>query len=165
MEILTNDQICRLAELVAAKDLSRPVKGRYRRPLFRATSLGDKYPTVDFIVDLLDRKDVSLGFFFVQVKGTAAITRTGNRLPVEVSLNRFNDLVRLRAPTYVIGVDVIAETAYLISAHRPRQTQVSSITKAYCLRDDYVRIKLYKEVLTFWKSKRPILLRTEFKDV
>jgi hypothetical protein len=102
---------------------------------------------VDFIVDLLDRNDVSLGFFFVQVKGTAAITRTGNRLPVEVSLNRFNDLVRLRAPTYVIGVDVIAETAYLISAHRPRQTQVSSITKAYCLRDDYVRIKLYKEVL------------------
>jgi hypothetical protein len=165
MAVLTNEQIGRLVELVAAKDLSRPIGGQYRRPLFRATLLGDKYPTVDFLVDVLGRNDISLGFFIVQVKGTVTGLSTGARLSVAVSRDRFNLLVRLPAPTYLIGVDVIAETSYLVAAHKPRKTQVSSITKAYSLRDHAVKIKLYKEVLAFWKANKPILQQTQFKDV
>jgi hypothetical protein len=41
------------------------------RPLFRAIHLGDKYPTVDFMVDALDAADYSRGFFFVQVTASS----------------------------------------------------------------------------------------------
>jgi hypothetical protein len=160
----TNDQIGRLAELIAATDLSRAVKGRYRRPLFRATPLGDKYPTVDFLVDVLGPREESLAFFFVQVKGTASAPASG-RLPVDVSQDRFNRLVRLPVPTYLIGVDVIAETAYLVAAHRRRRDPVASITRDYALRTDAVRIQLYEEVLAFWKVARPVLQPTRFHDV
>jgi hypothetical protein len=160
----TGDQIGRLAELIAARDLSRPVKGRFGRPLFRAAPLGEKYPTVDFLVDLLDREDGSIGFFFVQVKGSAS-GRTVARLPIDVPIDRYNRLVRLPAPTFVIGVDVVEETSYLVAAHKKRKARVSSITRAYGLNDDGIKIRLYKEVLLFWRTNRPILRRTQLRDV
>jgi hypothetical protein len=154
-----------LAELLAAVDLSRPVRGRYRRALFRATPLGDKYPTVDFLVDILGPDETPLGFFFVQVKGTSSATTKGTRLPIDVPLDRFNLLVRIPTPTYLIGVDIVAEATYLVAAHKPRKTPVSSIAKTHRLRDDHVKIKLYREVHAFWKANKPILQRTQFKDV
>jgi len=108
---------------------------------------------------------VSLGFFFVQVKGTTVKSAADARLPVEVSLHRFNRLVRVPSPTFVIGVDVLEEVSFLVSAHTTRTADVSSITKAYSLQDDEVRIKLYQEVLEFWRTNRPFLHRTHFKDV
>jgi hypothetical protein len=165
MAVLTNDQAGRLAELIAATDLSRPVKGRVRRPLFRATFLGDKYPIVDILIDVLGRNDTSLGFFFAQVKGSTAVTAAHARLPVGVKLDRFNQLARIPAPTYLIGVDLPAETAYLVAAHRPRKVGVSTITKVFCLRDDAVRIELHKEVLAFWAANKPVLQLTRFHDV
>jgi hypothetical protein len=162
---MTNDQIGRLSELVAARDLSWPVRGRYKRPLFRATPLGDKYPTVDFLVDILDRKDASRGFFFAQVKGTASATPTQARLPVEVKADRYNLLVRLPAPTFLIGVDVVAEKSYLVATPRARQIKVSSISKDYCLRDDAVKIGLYTEIIEFWRLNRPLLRKTRYRDV
>jgi hypothetical protein len=86
MSFSTSDQIGTIAELLARTELSRPVVGRYRRPLFRAVPLGDKYPVTDLIVD-----------------------------------------VRLA--------------------------------------DAQVKIELYREVLAFWRTNRPILQRTRFKDV
>ncbi len=162
---MTSDQIGKLAELIAETDLSRPVRGRYKRPLFRAAFLGGKYPTVDFIVDVLDGRDESQAFFFVQVKGTVVAGANARRLPIKVPVEKFNRLVRLPAPTFVIGVDVLAERSYVIAARSPRKSGVSSLTKTYCLRDDGVKIKLYAEVLAFWKHNRPFLRRTEFKDV
>ena len=161
----TSDQIGRLAELVAATDLSRPVGGRYGRVLFSTTHLGDRYPTVDYLVDVLGPRGVSLAFFFVQVKGTSRAAPAALRLPVEVGTDRFNRLVRLPAPTYLIGVDVVTELSYLVTVNRPRQADMSSITKAYCLRDDAIKIQLYREVLDFWQTYRPALQRTRFRDV
>lgn len=164
MARLTNDQIGRLAELEAAAALSRPVGRPFYRPLFRAAPLGDKYPTVDFIVDVLGPKDVSRGFFFVQVKGTAAVGAAA-RLPVEVSAERFNRLVRLPAPTYLIGVDVVAYRCYLVAAHRTRRAKVASITRQYPLDDDQVRLNLYREVLSYWAGHRRRPHPTGFADV
>src|SRR5689334_20765389 len=134
MAFQTSDQIGRFAELIAETDLSRPVRGRYRRPLFRAVRLGEKYPIVDFLVDILGPDDLALGFFFAQVKGTTLLP-TGARLAVDVDAERYNRLVRIPAPTYLLGVDVSAEETYLIAAHRPRAAGVSSITRAFRLRD------------------------------
>ena len=162
---MTNDQIGRLAELIAAADLSRAVRNRYRRPLFRAISLGEKYPTIDFLVDLLDRRDTSLGFFFVQVKGTASAGPAEARLPIVVAPDRYKLLAKMPIPTSLVGVDIVTETSYLVSAHRRRSGGISGISKGYCLRDDAVKIGLYQEVLRFWQIKRPQLRQTRFHDV
>jgi hypothetical protein len=95
MSFLTGDQIGSFAELLAMTDLSRPVVGRYRRPLFRATSLGAKYPAVDFLIDVLDANDNSQGFFFAQVKGTSKNLAADARLAVHVELESFNRLVQV----------------------------------------------------------------------
>ncbi len=161
---MTTDHIGRLSELIAAADLSRPVRGRFHRPLFRATPLGDKYPTVDFLVDLLDRSDESLGFFFVQIKGTLGPGSSNRRLAIEVPIARFNRLARIPAPTYLIGVDLVQERSYLVSANRTRTSGVFSITKSYCLGEQSVKMDLYKEVLTFWNANRVVLTQSRFRD-
>lgn len=85
---MTNDQIGDLAERVAAVDLTRPVGSAYERPLFRVAPLGGKYPTVDFLVDALDDRDAAIGFFFAQVKGTAASDPPAPRLAIDVRRDR-----------------------------------------------------------------------------
>jgi hypothetical protein len=165
MTFLTGDQIGSFAELLAMTDLSRPVVGHYRRPLFRVTSLGAKYPTVDFLIDVLDANDDSQGFFFAQVKGTSKYSGAATRLSVDLDVQRFNRLVRVPAPAYLIGVDVNAEASYLVAAYRTRANDVSSITRAFPLADPAVKINLYRAVLAFWRANKPLLQGTRFKDV
>jgi hypothetical protein len=162
MAQLLQDQIGDLGELLAAAALSRPVGGRFNRPLFRATALGGKYPTVDFLVDLLAADGAAIGFFLAQIKATYAETRTRKRLPVSVPARKFNDLVRVPVPTFLIGVDVRSETSYIVAAHRTRQRPVSSVPKTYNLSDDSVRINLYKEVQSFWTVVKHIPQQTRF---
>ena len=164
MSFTTSDHIGNFAELLARTDLSRPVVGRYRRPLFRATPLGDKYPAVDLIVDVLGPDDVAQGFFFAQVKGTAQPIRVDGRLPITVDVARYNRLGRIPAPTYILGVDVVAESSYLVAAHRPRRMPVSSMATAFRLGDATVKIELYREVMTFWQTNKAVLQRTRFND-
>lgn len=165
MATMTTNQIGRLAELLAAAALSRPTGPPRGRPLFRATPLGDKYPAVDFLVDLVDRNDASRGFFFAQVKGTASAKPTTPRLPIDVARDRFNRFAGITAPTYLLGVDVRTEVTYLVSAWKARRSPVSSISKAFSLDEDSVKVKLYQEVLAFWNAHKPLLYRTGFKDV
>lgn len=159
------DQTGGFGELLAAADLSRPVRGRFRRPLFRPTHLGGKYPVVDYMVDVLAPDGTSLGFFFVQVKATTKGKRITGRLPVSVSRDRFSRLARIPAPSYLVGVDVNEEVSYIIAADRTRRTGISSITRTYSLRHDSTKIILYREVVSFWRACNPILRGTHFKDV
>jgi hypothetical protein len=159
------DQIGDLGEWLAAVDFSRPVKRGYKRPLFRPTHLGGKYPAVDFIVDILALDGASLGFLFVQVKSTTLAPTPADRLPIVVAQDHFNRLVRLPAPTYLVGVDVTTERCYLAAAYKRRRSAVPSITTAYNLAEDAVKISLYKEVIAFWKVNKPLLQNTRFKDV
>jgi len=52
-------------------------------PFFRPRFLGDKFPTFDYIVEVVDRPEY---YFFVQVKGTTqGYTQAPYRLKVQVS--------------------------------------------------------------------------------
>jgi hypothetical protein len=139
--------------------------GRFKRPLFRASHLGDKYPTVDLIIDILGRDDLTLSFFFAQIKATHQESSADARLPIQVSLERYNRLVRLPAPTYVIGVDELSETSSLIAARKTRQTPLSSMTKRFSLKDEPIKIQLHREVADYWKKYRTSLFRSQFEDV
>ena len=162
MARLSPDQIGDLGELLAAATLSRPVAGRFNRPLFRATALGGTYPTADFLVDLLAADGTAIGLFLAQIKATYVETRTRTRLPISVPARKLNDLVRLPVPTFLIGVDVRSETSYVVAAHRTRRRAVSSIPNTYSLSDDSVRIHLYKEVQLFGIAAKRIPQQTRF---
>lgn len=166
---LTTNQAGELGELWAQVHLSHPVGGRYRRALFRATPLGGKYPTADLLVDVLGRHEESIGFFFAQVKATQSASRTGARLSITVDSERYRRLTRLRAPSYLIGVDIgaggmrIGARSYIIAATRPAPLTIPSIPRDYPLTDDKIRVALYREVVSFW-AQRPRSHRSEFRD-
>lgn len=164
MGILTTDQAGDLGELLAAADLSRPVRGRYNRPLFKPSFLGGKYPAVDYLIDILAPDNLSCGFFLVQVKSTERAKVGAQRLPINVETDKYNRIATLPAPAYLIGVDLNSERAYLVAAHRRRPSNVSSITKQFPLHSEKIKIDLYKEVVSFWKLNAPRLQTTRFKD-
>lgn len=161
--MLTSDQIGKLAEYTAAMDLVWPL-GRRARALFRATHLGEKHPTVDFLVEILGRRGQVRGFFFVQVKGTTRGSADAVRLPVAISPDEFNRLVEYPAPTYVVVVDVFTGASYIAGAHLPRTSWISSVARDFPLRSDATRIALYREVARFWRTQ-PTPMLTEFLDV
>jgi hypothetical protein len=155
-------------ESLAIVRLSRPVGGNYKRPLFLPTPLGGKYPTVDFIVDLLGPDSKPQGtFFFAQVKATAVAVDTAARLNINIDLAKFNALAAMPLPTYLIGVDTLAERTFIVSAGKREKTGLSSMTKKHDLKEDDVRVQLYKEVLENWKVNRALLLKlkSHFKNV
>jgi hypothetical protein len=166
---MTSDQVERLAQYLVEALLSRPAVGAGDRPLFRVASLGDKYPVADLLVDAVDASDQSIGYFFVQVKGTEAAPKPRGRLGIQVPADSYNQLVRVLTPTYLIGVDVVRERAYLVAAHIERRAQVSSITTAFNLADDQVRMDLFEEIRAFWDLYRApfrqSLLQSRFHDV
>src|SRR5436309_5880513 len=84
-------------------------------------------------------------------------SRADARLPIAVDLARYNRLVRIPAPTYIIGVDVVAEASYLVAAHRPRRTLVASMATAFRLGDVRGKIELYREVMLFWRAHKAVL--------
>lgn len=137
---------------MAKERLTRTVGGKYKHPLFYPNFLGDKYPTADLIVNLLDNNSKTIGFFFAQVKGTATSKAKAKRLGVTVDLDKYKQLVSIPLPTYVIGVDTEANEVYLIGAMKATSKALSSMTKRHDLSDEAVRIKLYNEVLANYKK-------------
>lgn len=109
--------------------------------MFRTTYLGDKYPAVDFLVDLVGKTDRPRGFFFIQVKGSTTSSPVAARLTIDVAKERFNTLAGLSAPTYLIGADLVAGTPYVVAANRRRRSRVSSISKAFPLTADWVILR------------------------
>jgi hypothetical protein len=162
--VLTSDEIGDFAELVAATDLARTVQSPSDRVLFRTIPMGDKYPGIDFMVDILEPGGVPRGFFFVQVKGTMRGTDATKRLPIAISHAGYNRLLKFPAPTYLVGVDVRLGSSYIVAAQRPRDAGVYSITRAYPLASDATRIALHREVAAFWAANGRTLWETRFHD-
>ena len=161
---MTNEQIGRLAQWIVATDFSREVGVPFNRPLFRAVPLGDKYPVADLLVDILDTSDRPMGFFLVQVKGTRATQTTAPRLPIDVPLERFNRLVRLPLPAYLVAVDVASGQSFVVSAIRHRKRAVASVTKEYPLQQESVRMALYRELRAYWATREGPRHTSEFHD-
>jgi hypothetical protein len=162
--VLTPDEIGRIAEVVTDEDFSKPVQDG-QRVLFRTTRLGDKYPTFDFLVDILGLDHRPRGVFFAQVKGTTRAPPASARIPVAVGADDFNRMVEAPVPTYLIGVDVNRRVTYIVAAHRRRSARVSSITRAFPLGSDAVKLALHGEVAEFWKANRRTHWNTRFRDV
>lgn len=151
---MSTDWIGERGELLTRVEFLRPVRKGFDRPLFRGNFLGEKYPVADLLVDLLDERERCMGFFYAQVKSTAdAQAGRRKRLPVACPARKYNSLVALPVPTYLVGVDVVSERVYLLAANRPRRRDIASMVKLHDLSDDDVKRILYEDVLAYWKNQ------------
>jgi len=128
------------------------------KPIFRPQFLGDKWPTVDFLVELVDAGAVT-PYFFAQVKTTRdSYAKRTNRLKVRVSREDMMKLASYPAPTYVIGIDEIKEEGYIISANGEWLSSMSSLSTMHPMNKTNQDL-LYDEVNRFWArakmSRRP----------
>src|SRR5262245_22880152 len=93
--------------------------------------LGEKCPTFDFMVELVDA-GTGTPFFFVQVKATrAGFTKRGRRIQIDVPAEDVERMSAHPAPTYVVGVHEPEERAFLLSVHGNMRERIRSITTAH----------------------------------
>jgi len=123
------------------------------KPIFRPQFLGDKWPVVDFIVELIDTGSI-VPYFFVQVKTThSGYTKRGNRLKASIDGEDMRRLALYPAPTYIVGIDEIKEEGYIISANGEWLKGMSSLPTAFPL-NKTIQELLWKEVKDYWKKVR-----------
>lgn len=132
--------------------------------MFRPQFLGDKWPTVDFIVELLGVRNLK-PFFFVQVR-TTYFTETADkdRLAVQINRTTVSGLSQYPVPTYIVGVDSKKKMAYLVSANGESNSGVSSLCQTFSLDDDAVLESLWTEVADFWQAPLLPKLESAFVD-
>ena len=132
-------------------------------PIFRPQFLGEKWPTVDFVVELLGAGS-AVPFFFVQVRTTrSGFTARQQRLKVRVSHANLRRLGQIPAPTYVIGIDEIEETGYILSANGESATRIASLPTAHPI-DRRRREQLWNEVYEYWEARQMTGFRSAFAD-
>lgn len=134
---------------------------RARRAVLRPRFLGDKHPTFDYIVEVVDRPS---SFFFVQVKGTAlGYTAKKHRLRVQVAQDDIDRMVACPAPTYLVGIDANAiGVGFLLSVNEPRG-HVASLTTRFRI-DCGILEQLRDEVIEFWSSRDMALTGSRFRE-
>ena len=122
-----------------------------RGPLFRPQFLGDKFPFADYLI-LLEGAGVTRPFFFVQVKTTRlGYTKAEKRLKVQISKEHIEGLIALPAPTYIVGIDEIDETGYIVSANGESTKHISSLSTLFSI-NDVNRKLLWDEVQAYWNQ-------------
>jgi len=133
-------------------------------PLFNPRFLGEKYPSVDYIVELNSPSARIIPYFFVQVKTTrAGYTKRDHRLKVKVPHKDSVRLVALPAPTYVVGVDEVNEATYIVSANGRYTKGLSSLSTQFPLNQPTQEL-LFQEVSKFWNRFDTWQMDSSFMD-
>ncbi len=130
------------------------------RPYFRPRFLGDKYPTFDYLVELVGHEHY---FFFAQVKATRLGYRTGRgapRLRVNVSRGDVDRMVASPVPAYVVGVDESQRCGYVLSVNESRKG-IGGLSTKHRLDGGNLQ-RLWQEVFDFWSSRDMILKGSHF---
>ncbi|MDZ8109262.1 MAG: DUF4365 domain-containing protein [Nostoc sp. DedQUE12a] len=132
-------------------------------PIFKPQFLGDKWQHVDFIVELVGSKK-SVPYFFVQVKTTReGYTKKLNRLKVKVRPESIVGLASYPAPTYIVGIDEIQETGYIVSANGENLKSLSSLSTQFKIIKQN-RELLWQEVNNFWNKYHNNQIVSQFAD-
>lgn len=132
-------------------------------PIFRPYFLGEKWPVVDFIVELLGAGSTT-PYFFVQVKTTrAGYTQKEKRLKVSVAGDDIRLLASYPAPTYVVGIDEINRDGFLVSANGENPRSLSSLSTQFAI-TSATRRQLWEEVKDYWASLTDMRMTSRFTD-
>src|SRR4051812_815936 len=76
----------------------------FAKPLFRPGFLADKWPAIDFYVELTSVRGKRL-YFFVQAKSTnSVLAPRSSALRISTKKKDIERLLRIPGPTYIFGV-------------------------------------------------------------
>jgi hypothetical protein len=126
---------------------------QFDNPLFEPAFLGEKWPAIDFYVELCGVNN-STPFFFVQIKATKKpINDQKQVLDINaVTKEKCESLFKMTAPTYLAGVHETTKRAFILSINTQPSKGIYKIPLKYELTPDNLKI-LYKEVCDFWKIR------------
>lgn len=114
--------------------------------------MGEKWPVVDFLVELIGAGDMK-PYFFAQVKTTReGYTRGRRRLKVKIGAGDMRRLASYPAPTYIVGVDDDDDRgeAYIVSANGEWMSNLPSLPTLFPVNRDN-QDRLWEEVYDFWE--------------
>jgi hypothetical protein len=120
-----------------------------KRPLFRLSFLGDKWPTIDFYALRAVRKHTP--YFLAQVKATTRDLSQQN-LSIGSKKADITRLLRIPGPTYIFGVHEPSKRVFVKSVHLgvPKRA-ITRIPLHNELTPEKLQV-LYDEVRGFWKT-------------
>lgn len=126
---------------------------QFQRPLFRAAFLGDKWPAVDYLVELNGVRGMT-PHCFVQVKSTVTAI-ANNQLEVAFPPKKKRMLVRVPSPTYLVGVHEPTKRAFIIAVTDESNKGIYHIPVTHELTPANLQV-LYDEVRAFWTQQENI---------
>ena len=120
----------------------------FQKPLFRPGFLGDKWPAIDFYVELAEVVG-QCPYFFAQVKSTTA-DLTAQSIKVTTKKRDIDRLLQLPGPTYIFGVHEPTQRVFVRSVHQGMPVKaITTISLQHELNSNNLR-KLHDEVRRFW---------------
>jgi hypothetical protein len=122
---------------------------QFRYPLFKPAFLGEKWPNIDYYVELLGVRNAS-PFFLAQVKSTAGDI-AGESLSIQAPKVKCVNPYRIPGPTYLVGVHEPTSRAFIMSLHTTPQHGVYNIPLRFELHPDNLQL-LHQEVADFWRG-------------
>jgi len=124
----------------------------FRGPLFRPGFLGDKWPAIDFYVELR-RAGGKTPYFFVQVKTTrGSLGKSAASLKIFSRKSDIQRLLKIPGPTYIIGIHEKSQRVFVRSIHAGTPAKaVTRIPVSNELTQENLR-KLHDEVKNFWND-------------
>jgi Domain of unknown function (DUF4365) len=158
----TKDDIGNRGEAIFKLRITDPY-GPDQEPLFRPYHLGEKFPTLDFLVELVGLPAGRVAYFFAQVKATTqGLTKKPPvRLRIGVSQEDIDRMLIYPGPTYVVGIDSQTERAYIASVNGTAMRRIQGLPVMYPL--DAVNMQtLWQEVEAYWRGRDMILRRSKF---
>lgn len=132
-------------------------------PIFKPQFLGDKWQYVDFFVELVGAGSF-IPYCFVQVKTTRkGYTQKARRLKVNVKKESVIGLASYPAPTYIVGIDEVQKTGYIVSANGENLSSLSSLSTKFPINQQHREI-LWNEVNNFWNQYQYTNLVSQLSD-
>jgi hypothetical protein len=149
--IKMSNRIGKRGENIFATIISRNVasKGFLLDPTF----LGDKFPTVDFHVDLLQYPHKA--FFYASVKTTTlGYYPDDEKIKITIGKEEVAELSKFPIPVYIFGIDETKEKGFLISANNLNTSlNINGIPTKFPITGAVLEL-LWKEVADYWDNSR-----------
>lgn len=124
----------------------------FPKPLFRPGLLGDKWPAIDYYVELTSVRG-RRPYFFAQAKATRSSLVAGQtELTISARKKDIERLLRIPGPTYVFGIHEPSRRVFVRSVHSGAPAKaITRIPFAYELDSRNLQI-LYDEVRNYWAA-------------
>ena len=116
---------------------------------FQPVHLGDKYPNVDFFVELLGHHKPY--YFLVQIKATEQGINRNGKLRISIPKSKIKALAEYTCPTYLVGIDIQGEQAFIYPVNKIPRKAISSFSTAKPLTVATLS-NLFDDVIAFWEN-------------